>query len=355
MSTSPIHTLAAVVIALGVAFSTASARSADEAAEITIGDVRLGPRVTGPAVAPQNLVHRVVVLEFWGVNCPPCIKSMPDLEALHRRFAAAGLVVIGAHAQQASPEEIGEVVRQLGVSFPIVETATVDGGMGFPGIPHCMVFDHTGTCVFRGHPNQAHDVIAAAVKSSPAAVLEGRDLVKLAPLAAHLRDESTFGVVLRKARGLVDSKDSQAAAEAEFVVEKLEGHADRLLADADKARTTDPVRALHYAQRCASAYRGTEPGKKAADLLATWKKDRGFQDGVEAARQCRKLEMARARIVQSLGGPETMTPELAARVPEPVRKQLAVTAESVRRLSPGSASAERAAAIAGEFGLDVVP
>jgi len=347
------------VAALGVAICLAAvpavARAAeDDAPSIGIGGLRLGDQLAGPAVSVQALAHRVVVLEFWGVHCPPCIRSMPALEQLHREHAAAGLTVIGAHAQQASAEEIREVVEQLGVTFPIVESASVDGGMDFSGIPHCMVFDHTGACIYRGHPNRAHDVIVAAVRSSPAAVLEGRALVKLAPLAHQLRDEASFGGVLRRAQGQAASKDREVADEAAYLVGKLEAHGRRLLDAAEAAKTEDPLRAVHFVQRCAAAYRGTPLGREAANLAAAWKKDEAFQDGLEAARQCRKLEVARARIAKSLGDPEQITPAMAERIPEGVRRQLAATAASVQRLGPGSASAERAEAIAEELGLSVV-
>lgn len=345
--------VAAVVAACLLTWSQ-SGTAADDNAEIGIAGLRLGQRVAGPAVSIESLAHRVVVLEFWGVNCPPCIRSMPALEQLHREHAAAGLVVIGAHAQQASPEEIRQVVEQLGVTFPIVETATVEGGMDFSGIPHCMVFDHTGACVYRGHPSRAHDLIVATVRSSPAAVLEGRELVKLAPLAAQLRDEAAFGGVLRRAQGQTSSKNRDVAEEAAYLVDKLEAHAQRLLDGAEAAKTEDPVRALHYVQRCAAAYRGTDLGRQAATVAAAWKKDAAFQDGLEAARQCRTLEVARARIAKSLGDPEEITPEMADRIPETVRRQLAATAASVQRLGPGSASATRAEAIADELGLGSV-
>jgi thiol-disulfide isomerase/thioredoxin len=347
------------VAALGLAVCLAPpltvARAADdEAAVIEIAGLRLGDQVAGPAVSAAALAHRVVVLEFWGVHCPPCIRSMPALEQLHREYSAAGLTVIGAHAQQASVEEIREVVEQLGVTFPIVASATVEGGMDFSGIPHCMVFDHTGACVYRGHPNRAHDVIVAAVRSSPAAVLEGRTLVKLAPLASQLRDEGSFGGVLRRAQGQAAAKDKEIADEAAYLVGKLEAHGRRLLDAAEAAKAEDPLRALHFGQRCATAYRGTALGREAAELVAAWKKDEAFQDGLEAARQCRKLEVARARIAKSLGDPEQITPAMAERIPEGVRRQLAATAASVQRLGPGSASAERAEAIAEELGLSVV-
>ncbi len=342
------------VVVLGIAMAllgTLAHPAEDDAADISLAGLRLGQQVAGPAVSPETLAHRVVVLEFWGVNCPPCLRSMPALEQLHREHAAAGLAVIGAHAQAAAPDEIRQVVEQLGVTFPIVDSATVEGGMGFSGIPHCMVFDHTGACVYRGHPGQAHEVILAAVRSSPASVLEGRSLVKLAPLAGQLRDEGTFGAVLRKAQVQTASKDQQVAEEAEYVADRLEAYGRRLLDNAERARDDDPVLAIHYVQRCAAAYRGTDLGRQAGKLAAEWKKDESFQQGIEAARRCRTLEVARERIVKSLGDPDEITPELAARVPQGLRRQLAATAATVQRLAPGSASAERAEAIAREFGL----
>lgn len=322
--------------------------------ELSVSAVRLGSRVCGPQVTPQAFAHRVVVLEFWGVACPPCLKSMPALEALHRELGPAGLLVVGAHAQEATPAEIEEVVDDLGVTFPIVERAHVEGGMDFTGIPHCLVFDHTGICVYRGHPNRAHDVIVAAVRSSPAMVLEGRALVKLAALGRQLRDEAAFGAVLTRAEGLVDARDADTAAEAAYVVERLRAYGTRLLDAARSARDDDPLRALHDARRCAAAFRGTPAGADAESLLGEWRKDAAFQDGLVAARTGRQLEMTRERLVRALGDPETITPEIAGKVPERVRRQLADAVETIQRLRPGTPLAERADAIASEFGLTVV-
>jgi thiol-disulfide isomerase/thioredoxin len=342
--------LAAMVMATVVCLP--ASRGDDEAGPaITTAGVALGSPVSGPVLTAESLAHRVVVLEFWGVNCPPCLRSMPALEKLHRELAPAGLVVVGAHAQPATVAEIKEVVDQLGVTFAIVEQATVRDAMDFTGIPHCMVFDHTGACVYRGHPSKAHDVIVAAVRSSPAAVLEGRELVKLAPLARQLHDEAAFGGVLKKAQGLAKSSDPATASEASYLVDKLGDYGTRLLAAAEAAQSDDPRRAVHYAQRCAVGFRGTASGTQAADLLRDWKKDAAFQNAIKAARQCRQLETARAKIAQALGGPEEITPELAARVPEGVRKQLMEVVGSIHRLSPGSLAAARADEIATELRL----
>jgi hypothetical protein len=58
--------------------SWAVAAGAD--AGITAAGIQLGGHVAGPMLTPASLAHRVVLLEFWGVNCPPCIRSMPLLE-----------------------------------------------------------------------------------------------------------------------------------------------------------------------------------------------------------------------------------------------------------------------------------
>lgn len=347
MASRTIHGATILLLACGLVRVPARA----ENMQVTTAGISLGGHVSGPAIEPQGLAGRVVVLEFWGIHCGPCIASMPKLEELHREFGPHGLVVIGAHMQGGTIADLRKAVGELGVTFTIVDQATVEGGMDFDGIPHCMVFDHTGACVYRGHPTGAHDIVVAAVRSSPAAVLEGRSLVKLAPVAAHLRDEDSFGAVLRRVRSQTGSKDPAVAEEAEYVTTRLEAYGRRLLDAAAAAKDADPVRALHYQQRCAKAYRGTALGQEAASLGSAWRKDERFQDGLEAAKRCRMLEVARERIAASLGDPEAITPEMAARIPEPMRRQLAATAATVQRLGPGTASAERAREIAGELGL----
>lgn len=38
---------------------------------------------------------KVVLIDFWDVNCPPCRKEMPNLKKMHREFTQKGLVIIG--------------------------------------------------------------------------------------------------------------------------------------------------------------------------------------------------------------------------------------------------------------------
>jgi thiol-disulfide isomerase/thioredoxin len=251
--------------------------------EFTIAGLRLGRQVSGLPCTPESLAHRPVLLEFWGIHCPPCLKSMPKLEELHRGLGPQGLVVIGAHAQDGTPDEVRAAAVDRGATFAIVEHATVEGGMDFDGIPHCMLFDHTGKCVYRGSPFEVHDAAVAVVKAAPGAVLQGRTLEKLTAFNELVRNERQFGVALKKAKGLTASKNADMAAEAEFVVERLEAWGKEMLDEADARKANDPLVAVETLQRCALAFKGSEIGIDADKLLKQWKKDAEFRAAVKAA------------------------------------------------------------------------
>jgi thiol-disulfide isomerase/thioredoxin len=346
---------AAAALVVVTAWPTAACAADAFNMEVTAAGIQLGPQVSGPPVKPEALAHRVVLLEFWGVNCPPCIASMPKLEELYRQLSPAGLVVIGAHAQGGPADVVRRTAAELGVTFPIVEQAQVTGGGDFSGIPHCMLFDHTGKCVFRGSPFEVHEAVATAVAAAPASLLEGRKLVKLAAFDGQLRSEQGFGGLLRKAEGLAASKDEATADEARFVVEKLTARGRAMLAEGESLKDANPVGAADLVQRCAAAFRGTDIGTAAAATLRDWKKDQAFQASMKAAQQLARLQAMRAGLLQALEvrSNDDVTPDLLARVPPAAKRQLADAVRGVQRLSPDSPVAAKAAAIATEFGLDL--
>lgn len=117
----------------------------------TLSDVRWGTDVTEAKLDKASLAGKVVVVEEWGVNCGPCIASLPALAKMAKSNEKKGLVVVGLERQNSSKEDILKVLKSARVEFPVMSGGSAPGSTG--GIPHVCVFDVTGKLVFNGNPH----------------------------------------------------------------------------------------------------------------------------------------------------------------------------------------------------------
>ncbi|KKL71368.1 hypothetical protein LCGC14_2095620, partial [marine sediment metagenome] len=102
MKTAWCVAIVAIVIgacSIGRAFGAEEAAGTDAWSASRLGKTRLGKVWMGPDVVSEDLRGQVVLMEFWGYRCGPCIASMPHLVKLNTKYRRRGLVVIGAHAQ----------------------------------------------------------------------------------------------------------------------------------------------------------------------------------------------------------------------------------------------------------------
>lgn len=128
--------------------------SAKETAALPSGslsDVKWGTPVNGAAFDQAALAGKVVVVEEWGVNCGPCIASLPGLAKMAKSGEKKGLVVVGLERQLSTKEAILKVLKEAKVEYPVMSGGSAPGNTG--GIPHACVFDTTGKLVYSGHPH----------------------------------------------------------------------------------------------------------------------------------------------------------------------------------------------------------
>jgi peroxiredoxin len=122
-------------------------------AELEADDARLRqPDFTltdldGKSWTLSELRGKVVLVNFWATWCPPCRKEMPDLEALHGRFSANDLVILGISDEKA--ETVKAFLAQKNYTYTIAldPGRKVSEQFGVEGIPKTFVFDRDGNLV----------------------------------------------------------------------------------------------------------------------------------------------------------------------------------------------------------------
>ncbi len=74
--------------------------------------------LAGEQVTLEGLRGSTVLLNTWATWCPPCRDELPALEAVARRFADRGLVVVGVNIGE-SASAVQSFVDRSGLTFPI--------------------------------------------------------------------------------------------------------------------------------------------------------------------------------------------------------------------------------------------
>jgi thiol-disulfide isomerase/thioredoxin len=70
----------------------------------------------GKIVNLASLKGKVVILNFWKIDCPPCSVEKPILERVYRKFAPYGLEVVCVNLFD-EPEKLRSYVGKMGFSF----------------------------------------------------------------------------------------------------------------------------------------------------------------------------------------------------------------------------------------------
>lgn len=132
------------------------------AADQKLSEWNIGKTLFGPEVSKNDFAGKVVVIEYWGVHCPPCIAALPHLAELDKKNREDGLILIGAESQNSSADKIEPIIKNAKVEYTI--TAGANGPVSVRGIPHACVFNREGNLVYSGHP--ANGEFDTAIKNA---------------------------------------------------------------------------------------------------------------------------------------------------------------------------------------------
>src|SRR6476646_6362338 len=83
----------------------------------------LGPWFNSPPLTREQLLGKVVVIDFWTYSCINCLRSIPYVKAWDAKYRKDGLVVIGVHAPEFAferePANVAKAIQELGIRYPV--------------------------------------------------------------------------------------------------------------------------------------------------------------------------------------------------------------------------------------------
>ena len=141
--------LSSSVVALLTAIAVISPLSAADK-KVKLSEWKFGKVAFGEKITNKLTKDKVVVVEFWGVNCPPCIASLPHLAEMAKEKHDQGLVVIGAESQMSTPAQMKPLLDTAKVQYTITQGA--EGPIQVSQLPRVFVFGKDGLLAFDGSP-----------------------------------------------------------------------------------------------------------------------------------------------------------------------------------------------------------
>jgi len=107
--------------------------------------------VNGRDVSFDQFKEKVVVFDFWATWCAPCRSEIPSYVALQKKYAKAGLVIVGVSLDREGPEVVKKFMIDQKINYPIVlgDEKIVDAFGGVEAIPTTFIIDRHGIVRYR--------------------------------------------------------------------------------------------------------------------------------------------------------------------------------------------------------------
>jgi len=116
---------------------------------------------------------RLVLLEFWGTWCGPCVRSMPKVQGVWDRYRSHGLLVVAMTREAAG--EVRKFLEDNAYTMPVAcdPSQSCIGQFEIDGWPTTYLIDRDGRVVWRGDPYGVEPEIekALGLEGSPKTLL----------------------------------------------------------------------------------------------------------------------------------------------------------------------------------------
>ena len=208
-----------------------------------------------PAVSDRK-GRPILVLMFPATNARS-LALLPKVAEWQTELQDFGLITIGTETSGAPSEAIQKIVRERNIKFPIVADVRF-GVAGSFRLPHALLFDHTGKCIFRGAPLDAEPYMRIAVGKAVIDRTGNKSFGKAAqPVVDLLELGKPMNEVFIKLQHQIRVTKKSAADELVALDGALTAGGKRILDNAADQAKGDPIAAFFMTERLPVVYRRT--------------------------------------------------------------------------------------------------
>ncbi|MBO0700924.1 MAG: hypothetical protein J2P46_21195, partial [Zavarzinella sp.] len=200
--------------------------------DVTTAGLRLGEALVGEVPPKDDWKGRPVLIFLFPVRHGGSHVILSKMNPWYADLKDHGLIVIGVETSKASADAVAKLARQREVAFPIIDDVRLPITETF-ALPHSLLFDHTGKCIFRGAPLDAEPYVRIAVGKALLARTGKESFSKAArPVADLLESGSPMTPVFTKLAEQIRTATGEAAGELKQLQTVLTAGGQKVLDDA---------------------------------------------------------------------------------------------------------------------------
>lgn len=100
----------------------------------------------GTVVKSSDLKGKVVIIEFWGTWCKPCLEEIPDFNSFYQDYQSKGVRLLALAVDSGSEDRVREAVKRLVIRYPVAAPALSDLDVfgDISAVPTTWIVDRTG-------------------------------------------------------------------------------------------------------------------------------------------------------------------------------------------------------------------
>jgi len=98
-----------------------------------------------------SLHGQVVFLNLWATWCGPCRFEIPELQAMHDKYATRGFKVVGVSLDETGADAVKQFVSDHKMTYPIVidPDGRIAGLLSTSVLPTSVIIDRNGKIIWR--------------------------------------------------------------------------------------------------------------------------------------------------------------------------------------------------------------